>query len=365
MMGTVSTPGSNIAERKKRHLEICIDEDRYAVENGSTGLSSVHFLHRALPEVDEPALSTDVEFLGYRIALPILISSMTGGSSESYRVNKDLALAAAETGIPVGMGSVRILFRKPEVIDDFRLKRLAPNVPVLGNIGGVQLTQLPLGDLAGLLSELEVDGVAVHLNPGQELFQPEGDRRFSGILDSIRSFCEISPVPVIVKETGFGLAPHEVDSLFAAGAKYVNVAGSGGTNWITVEAYRDQAGFDETAAEFAGWGNPTGLVLAALGRNRRGIIASGGIRGGMDVAKSLALGAEIVGLALPFVRAVAAEGVPGVVRVIRDLERVLRTTMVLTSSRRVQDLRSAPLWFDPDFQARLDAFQAAASVARR
>lgn len=352
----MSTPGSNIGERKKRHLEICIDAERYHVEAGSTGLEGVRFRHRALPELNADAIDTTTTFLGYQIAMPVLISSMTGGSDQSYRVNKDLAQAAQRAGVPVGMGSIRILFRKPEVIDDFRLKRLAPDVPVLGNIGGVQLTELSHDALADLLRELEVDAVAVHLNPGQELFQPEGDRDFTGILEAIRRFCDVSPVPVVVKETGFGIGPEEVRALFEAGAAYVNIAGSGGTNWITVEASRREEGPNEVERQFADWGMPTGLLLASLGRDRRGIIASGGLRTGMDVAKVIALGAELAGLALPFVRAVAEGGVEAVVEKLMDIKKVLTTVTALTGSPDIPSLREVPLWYEPDFQKRLESF---------
>ncbi len=355
----MSTPGSNIGDRKRRHLEICIDAERYQVEAGSTGLEEVFFCHRALPEINYAEIDTTTTFLGRPISMPVLISSMTGGSNQSYRVNKDLAEAAQRMGVPVGMGSIRILFRKPEVMDDFRLKRLAPDVPVLGNIGAVQLTQLSHFKLSELLRELEVDGVAVHLNPGQELFQPEGDRDFTGILDGIRRFCEVSPVPVIVKETGFGIGPAEVQSLFDAGVSYVNVAGSGGTNWITVEASRRADGPDDVERQFREWGTPTGLLLASLGRDRRSIIASGGIRTGMDVAKAVALGAQLAGLALPFVRAVADGGVDGVVEKIEQIRKVLTTVMVLTGARDIPTLRRVPLWFEPDFQRRLRSFRSA------
>ncbi len=334
-----------IAGRKTQHLEICLDRERYRVETSGTRLEEVHLIHRALPELDADAVDTTFEFLGHRCAAPIFISSMTGGSREAYRTNKDLAAVAAELGLPVGMGSIRILLRKPEVIADFKLKEYAPSIPVFANIGGVQLPQGGHDEIYRLADTLAVDAIAVHLNPGQELFQPGGDRDFRGILDSIRRFTERSPVPVIVKETGFGINPAEVDLLRAAGAAYVDIAGAGGTNWVRVESYRRTAEevLDEAGREFDAWGLPTALVLACLDRTQPGVLASGGIRTGLDVAKALALGAEAAGIALPFVRALKQGGIEEAIRYGRRLEEVLRVATALAGCPTTGDLRHAPL----------------------
>lgn len=334
-----------MAGRKSAHLEICLDDSAYTVESGRTGLEEVHLLHRSLPELDADQVDTSVDFLGSRVSMPLFISSMTGGSAKGYRTNKDLATVAGELGIAVGMGSIRILLRKPEVIDDFMLKKHAPAVPVFANIGGVQLPEGEHDRLYSLIDALAVDAVAVHLNPGQELFQAEGDRNFSGILEAIRSFSERSPVPVIVKETGFGINPAEVELLRSAGASYVDVAGSGGTNWARVEAYRDEKPQALPAvSEFDDWGLPTALVLAALGRGHEGILASGGLRSGMDVVRAVTLGAEAAGMALPFIRELASRGIAGAVDFGRRLQYVIRNAMVLSGCRTVDELRHAPYW---------------------
>ncbi|SIQ39719.1 isopentenyl-diphosphate delta-isomerase [Alkalispirochaeta americana] len=341
----VSVPeAGGLAQRKAQHLEICLDQERFAVETSRTRLDEVRLVHRALPEVDASKVDTGVSFLGMPCRLPFFISSMTGGSSQSYRTNKDLATLAAELGIPVGMGSIRILLRKPQVIDDFRLKRFAPSVPVFANIGGVQLPRTSHDPLYRLLETLQVDGVAIHLNPGQELFQPEGDRNFQGVLDAIARFIERSPVPVMVKETGFGIPPREVEHLFAAGATYVDLAGAGGTNWVRVESFRSENPVEQRVArEFDTWGIPTGLALAALGRHRRGVLASGGIRTGLEVVTCLALGAEAVGMALPFVRELARGGIPQGLAFGEALAQVIRNALVLTGCTRVEELRRVPL----------------------
>ncbi len=352
--------GSDMSRRKTQHLEICLDDGRYRVETGTTRLEEVHPVHRSLPEVDAAEADPSIDFLGHRVAMPVFISSMTGGSAAGYQTNKDLAAVAEELGIPVGMGSMRILFRKPDVLDHFRIKRYAPDVPVFTNIGAVQLPQMSHDEIFRMTETLGVDGIAVHLNPAQEIFQPGGDTSFTGIMDALRRFIERSPVAVLVKETGFGINPGEVQTLLEAGAAYVDVAGSGGTNWVRVEAYRhDDPVASVAAEEFDEWGLPTGLLLAAIGRDQRGILASGGIRTGMDVVRALMLGAEAVGLALPFVRAVAEGGINRAIEFGRRLDYVIRTAMTLSGCRRIADLHTAPIWLEHalrhDAQALRDA----------
>ncbi len=371
-MDTVSTGkrsggDEEISDRKARHLEICIDAKHYQVEFGSAGFDQMRLVHRSLPEISEAEIDTSTEFLGTRLRLPLFISSMTGGSEAAYQVNKELAAAAQQAGVPVGMGSIRILFRKPEVLSHFQLKKIAPDVPVVANIGAIQVRDIDSVKIIELVKRLEVQALAVHLNPAQELFQPEGDRDFRGILAAIGRFCEICPVPIIVKETGCGVRPDEARRLLDAGAAYVNVAGSGGTNWITVEAYRLDSAEEAAAREFDDWGTPTALILAALGMREDAqtggrILASGGLRSGMDLAKALALGASLGGFALPFVRAVSASGVEGVVALIERYARVLRAAMTLTGSRTPAELRRAPLLFSPDFSIRVLNFRTALSA---
>jgi len=341
----------SIGDRKAQHLEICVDDGRYEVEGGSTRLGEVGFVHRALPEIDESEVDVSTTFLDRPVSMPVFISSMTGGSDEGYRVNKVLAEIAQAVGIPVGMGSIRILYRKPDVIDHFMLKRLAPDVPVFANIGGVQLIDDDQRALLELIRRLEVDAIAVHLNAGQELAQPEGDRSFRGVLDGIARLCDASPVPVIVKETGFGIGPAEARRLVDRGVRYVDVAGSGGTNWVTVERYRMGEAARAVAAEFSDWGIPTAAALAATRDLPGRILASGGIRTGMDVAKSVALGAVAAGLALPFVRAVATGGFDAGMAFAERLRSVVRTAMILTGSRSVSELRAVPLVVDPSLRS--------------
>jgi isopentenyl-diphosphate delta-isomerase type 2 len=270
-----------------------------------------------------------------------------------------LAAAAQELGIPVGLGSIRVLLSEPELFPHFHIKPLAPDVPVLANIGAVQVRD---GDRAVLLKtveRLEAQALVVHLNPGQELFQEDGDRDFRGLKEGLRRLIDGSPVPVIVKETGFGIGPGLAREILADGAAYVDIAGAGGTNWISVESYRLEGGDREAAGEFSDWGMPTSLLLAALGGRQPRLLASGGIRTGMDAAKSLALGAELAGLALPAIRAAVDGGQEAVVALYRRLQQTLRAVMIMTGSRTVADLRNGTTWLQPAFAAEADALRRA------
>lgn len=295
-------------------------------------------------------VDTSVEFLGARIRFPVFVSCMTGGSEEGFRANRELARAAGRAGVPVGMGSIRILFDHPELFEHFHLKPLAPAVPVLANLGVVQVRDRDHRELVELVRRLEADCLVVHVNPGQELFQPDGDRDFRGTMEPLARLCASAPFPVIVKETGFGISPALVRELVAMGVSYVDIAGAGGTNWVSVESFRLESEAAAEAEEFRSWGIPTGLILAAL----RGspallerVLASGGIRTGMDVAKSLALGARLAGLALPLARAVRQGGADAVLSVLEGLERTLRRAMLLTGSRDLASLRRGKVWLDP------------------
>ncbi|MGA2479279.1 MAG: type 2 isopentenyl-diphosphate Delta-isomerase [Spirochaetia bacterium] len=351
------SPGSrDIAARKEKHLTICTDPSRFQVEAGGAGFEGVRFLHDALPEIAETELDTSIRFLGQTVTMPFFISCMTGGSEGGFRANRLLAAAAQALGIPVGLGSIRPLLRDAGLFDHFNIKPAAPDVPVLANIGAVQARDEPPGPLLEMLARLQVQALVIHLNVGQELFQPEGDRDFRGVKAAIARWCERCPLPVIVKETGFGIRAGLIRELLDAGAAYVDIAGAGGTNWITVESYRLEEEQKAAAAEFSDWGIPTALLLASCGGLSHGLLASGGIRTGMDAAKALAMGAEAAGLALPVIRAVVAGGVDAVVDLFQSMERTLRAVMMMTGSRTVADLRRGTTWREPGFAAAVDSF---------
>jgi len=289
---------------------------------------------------------------------------MTGGSAGGFQANKELARAAEALGIPVGLGSMRVLLENPELFPHFNVKPLAPDVPLLANLGAVQVRDLDRPAMYELLKRLEAQALVIHANPGQELFQPEGDRDFRGLKEAIERVCDECPVPVIVKETGFGISPHLARELLASGAAYVDLAGAGGTNWILVESYRLPDDEQSTAAEFADWGIPTAVLLAAFGGTQIRLLASGGVRGGVDASKALAMGAHLVGFALPVIREVVAGGADAVVGFFQKLEKTLRAAMLLTGSRDVAALRRAATWREPAFDAQLDSFLRAEAFAR-
>lgn len=349
-MSTPEAEARALSERKARHLEICLDGDKYRVESRRASWDNLRFLHRALPELDFSELGTSRNFLGRAVKLPFFISCMTGGSTEAFRLNKELAKTAQEACIAVGMGSHRVLFRDPDVFAHFHLRKIAPDVPILSNLGGVLVRDMDLSAIVEMNKRLEVDAQVIHCNQGQELFQDDGDRDFRGVLAAVKRLAEKSPIPVIVKETGFGFSPGEVKSLLDAGAAYVDLAGAGGTNWLAVESYRVESVPSSAADPFLDWGQSTAVLLDALPRRKAKILASGGVRSGLDVAKAVSLGAHLAGLALPFARAVSEGGSEGGMTLVRTLSHQLKTAMLLAGAKDLDSLARVPLYRTREFQ---------------
>ena len=347
----------NITGRKSQHINICTHAKYYSIESaGENVFSGLRFLHNPLPELALEDIDTRVNFLGHTLRMPLFISCMTGGAGEGYEVNRHLARAGQLCGIPVGMGSVRVLFSHPELFFHFHIKPLAPDVPVLANIGIVQLQDMEHYKIIELVKRLEAQALVIHLNPGQELFQPDGDSNFRNLKDALARFRKQAPFPCMVKETGFGIPPSVVRFLEEIGIDYIDVAGSGGTNWVAVESYSLASGDFEAAREFDVWGYPTAYLLELLKGSSR-IIASGGLRTGMDLAKCIALGAVLGGMALPFIRAAVAGGTEEIVRLISQVEKSLKVAMLLTGSRDLAALQSAPLWRNPVYLAGLRSLE--------
>jgi len=335
-------------QRKSRHLDVCLNPST-SIESAHTYFQDVRLVHHPLPELDWARLDTTTEFLGHRLAKPFFISCMTGGSDAGARVNRHLVQAAQQAGIPVGLGSMRVLLKHPDLFDHFYVKPLAPDVPVWANLSAAQLQHCNAEDLTEWLKRLEVQALVLHCNAGQEQFQADGDRCFEGVTQAIQRFCDQAPVPVVVKETGFGLRPQDVTTLAQAGVAAVDIAGAGGTNWILVESQCHPDTFPCVAEGFSDWGNPTPIVLAAIEHQTIPVLASGGVRCGVDIAKSLALGAALCGLALPFIRAESQAGLDGILSQIDTLTQSLKTTMLLTGSRTIADLSSAGLILSDNF----------------
>lgn len=326
--------------RKADHLRINLEED-VAAKGVDTGFGAYRFMHCALPEIDLEQVTTATEVLGWSLQSPLFISCMTGGTDFAQRINMVLAETAGELGIALGLGSARVLLERPEALPTFAVRDIAPNVPLFANLGAVQLNLgVSSGDCVRLVDMLGANALVLHLNALQEALQPEGETCFAGLLARIEAVAAALTVPVIVKEVGWGISADLVTALLDAGVAAVDVAGAGGTSWSEVERHRLGGPAARTAAAFAGWGIPTSVALTqARAAAPDGVIfASGGVRSGLDVAVAAALGADLVGVAGPFLRA-AASGTQACVDLGHEWFDVLRIAMFCTGSRDLASLR--------------------------
>ena len=291
-----------ISKRKSEHVRIALEEDVRFREK-TTGFDSYAFIHCALPEMDFEDASTEAQFLGKSLSLPLMISAMTGGAAELEEINENLAEVCRRKGIALGLGSQRQMLEQDAHLDSYRIVRKSyPEGIVIGNIGAAQVAAMEdLSPVQRMVDAVEADALAVHCNPLQERLQPEGDDRFSGVLSSLARLVEVLTVPVIVKEVGCGISDEVARKLVNAGVAWIDVAGAGGTSWVGVESHRDA---DKAMCDrFWDWGIPTAECLEMVSKVPGArMIASGGIRDGVMMAKAIALGAELCGAALPFLR---------------------------------------------------------------
>jgi isopentenyl-diphosphate delta-isomerase len=304
-----TSPASPTASRKDDHLRININED-VAAKGVDAGFDEYRFVHRALPEIDLDDVDLGTRFLDRPIGAPLLVSCMTGGTEQAGLINTRLARVAQSRGLAMGLGSCRVLLEQPDVLPTFDVRAIAPDIPLLANLGAVQLNLgVGIAECRHLVRTLRADALVLHLNPLQEALQPDGNTVFAGLLARIAAVCAELGTPVIVKEVGWGISDDLVAQLFEAGVSAVDVAGAGGTSWSEVERHRiNDPVRARVAGAFGGWGIPT--TTALIGARRAvpdgTIIASGGVRDGIDIAKALTLGADVVGIAGPLVRAAAA-----------------------------------------------------------
>ena len=323
------------SSRKDDHIRICLEKDVEASKG--TGFERYELGHRAIPEKRPSEVDTSTELLGKPFRLPFLIEAMTGGSKGTERINRNLALAAEKAGIGMGVGSQRAMLEDPELAYTYEVRDVAPGIFLLGNIGAAQLPHYTVKEVSGLVRAIGADGLAVHLNPAHELSQPEGDRDWSGVMEAIRELCRKAGFPVIAKETGCGISGEIARKLESAGVSCIDVAGAGGTSWVKVEQHRGS----ETASSFAEWGIPTAESLRECREVvQLPLIASGGMRSGLDAAKAIAMGASLAGFALPFLRP-ATESADAVTSKIRRLENELRKAMVLAGANTIEELARA------------------------
>jgi isopentenyl-diphosphate delta-isomerase len=333
-----------VSRRKADHIHINLEKD--VSSSLTTGLARLRFDNAALPELDLRTVDMSLTFLGRRLSAPLLISSMTGGTPAAGQINRALAQASQEAGVAMGLGSLRAALEDPSVAETFQVRRLAPDVLLLANLGAVQLNYGYGPDHCRRAVDLvEADALVLHLNALQEALQPEGDTDFSGLLAKIEKVCAALPVPVIAKEVGWGISAGDARRLLHAGVAAIDVAGAGGTSWSQVEMHRTK---DPTAARlaaaFVGWGIPTADAVREVRRELPMVplIASGGLRSGTDIAKSIALGADLGAMAGPFLKA-AAESEEAVVQAISGVVSELRLVMFATGSGDLPALRQARL----------------------
>ena len=329
-----------ISRRKKEHIDIALNRD-IGFRDKTAGFEQYDFVHCALPEMAFDETDPSVRFLGRRISFPLMISAMTGGYAGAARINRKLAEVCGSEKIALGVGSQRQTSENRDHLDTFRIvRKTAPDIPIIGNIGACQIARLDdCSPVQRMVELVEADAMAVHLNPLQEMLQPEGNRDFRGVLKAIEKLVRALTVPVIVKEIGCGISEDVARRLAAAGVNWIDVAGAGGTSWTGIEFHRGAK--KRLARGFWDWGIPTAVSIRMAGRVEGvHVIASGGIRDGVSMAKAVALGAGLCGAALPMLKALGnAEKSSGLSRLIGEWREAFRAVMFLTGSRTCADLR--------------------------
>jgi len=336
--------GTMLEQRKAEHLHINLEED-VSFPRLTTGLEQYRFSHTALPEIDLDEVDLETTFLGKRLRLPLLISSMTGGTAEAQRINMNLAEGAQAAGIAMGLGSLRAALEAPHLADTFRVRHLAPDILLLANLGAAQLNAgVGPADCQRAVDLVDADALILHLNPLQEALQAEGDTNWRGLLGRIEAVCKGLNVPVVAKEVGWGISAQVARHLVEAGVAAIDVAGAGGTSWSQVEMHRAPTErLRRLCARFADWGIPTAEAVVAVRAALPGtpLIASGGLRSGIDLAKVLALGADLGGLAGPFLKAGHASA-QAVVDLAVGMADELRTVLFSLGITAVEGLKGTP-----------------------
>lgn len=328
---------SKIGKRKTGHVDVCLNEN--VSYNKSTGLEKYDFVHCALPNINFDDISTNCEFLGKKLSMPLIISGMTGGGSLSRRINKTLAAAAQSAGIAMGLGSQRIAFEKPEMLESFKVRDIAADIVLLANLGAVQLNHgFGIKEAKHAVESIGADALVFHLNPMQEVIQG-GQTEFAGLLKKIEAIVKELPYPVIVKEVGFGISGKAGKKLSDAGVYAIDVSGAGGTSWSAVESYLVSRERQRLGRLFWDWGVPTAYAIKSSKNLKCRLIAGGGIRSGLDIAKALALGADYATIAGPFLKA-ALKGKEEVLKLVARFELELKTAMFGTGAKTLEQLKT-------------------------
>lgn len=334
---------TDISSRKEDQIAINLNQD---VSSGlTTGLEFFQFDHQALPEIDLSTIGLQTTFLGKQLTFPFLISSMTGGSPTGGLINRNLAAAAQAAGVAMGVGSQRAMLEDENWRSTYAVRSVAPDILLFANLGAVQLNYgYTIEDCQRAVDSIQADALILHLNPLQEALQPGGTSNYSSLLPKIETICHRLPVPVIAKEVGWGISEKTAQQLISAGVTVIDVAGAGGTSWSQVESHRLPSDQAAEAASFRSWGIPTSDCLIRLHHLYPDLplIASGGIRNGIDLAKCLALGATIGGMAAPLL-APALQSAERVSQKLHQLRMELQIAMFAAGAQNIQSLMKIPL----------------------
>ena len=332
---------SNISARKADHLDLCAS-DAVAFRGKTTLLDDVQLVHDALPELAVGDIDLSTPFVGKTLRAPLVIAAMTGGVDRAEAINRDLAQVAEAHGLAFGFGSMRPLLQHG-IADGYRVRDVAPTAVILGNIGVVQAREASTEQLRDMVGSTGCDALCVHLNPAMEVVQPEGDDDFRGGLDTIQRLVEDLGIPVIVKETGCGLSRRVGERLVARGVRWVDVSGAGGTSWVAVETLRARARTRRLGELYWDWGIPTAASVAQLSGLGLGIVATGGVRHGLDIARAIALGATAGGMARNLLMAWNEGGQQGAMEAAEELVDEIRLAALLTGCADMAALREAPV----------------------
>ncbi len=332
--------------RKKDHVDLCVSE-QVSFREKTNGLEDWDFINNALPELNTEDIDPSTEFLGYRLSFPLLVTGMTGGYDEAERINGALAEACQDLRIALGAGSMRQALENDRYHESYRiLRRNGPDIPILANIGAVEVAAMRDARPAQYMVDLlEADALVVHTNPLQEFLQPEGEPRFRGVLDGLSMLVRALEVPVILKEVGAGISREAAMRAHEVGVQWIDIAGAGGTSWAGVEMLRRRDGC-EVSPQFWDWGIPTARALEELRINRHPdlrLIASGGITDGVMIAKCLALGAELAGAARPLLTALFGSGPEGLRNRLCGWKHDLVGVMFLTGAATIEQLKRRPI----------------------
>ncbi len=340
-------------DRKLQHINIINSDEQ--IDRRKHYFDAIHLKHRALPELDLKKIDPAIRFMDKELSFPLLISSMTGGSQEVVQqINRNLAMAAEETGVALGVGSQRVMYTHPDARSSFEIRQYAPNALLFANLGAVQLNYgFGLDHCEKAIKTVGADALYFHLNPLQEAVQPEGDVNFGNLANKISGIAALLDKPVIVKEVGAGISQKDAQLLVNQGIKYIDVAGSGGTSWSRIENFRRQDdNKDDLGLLFQDWGNPTPLALRELRplKDQVTVIASGGIRSGVDMAKAIILGASLCGLAKPFLKP-AMQSPEAVIDTINRLKREFTVAMFCLGAQQINDMHyNDSLLWNPNFE---------------